>query len=225
MSAGREKEWQAVQEVSTEGYDRIPRARMPVVSPEIRTGNFDEVQLGFTEEQVRAEAGRCLSCGICSECYQCVDACLAKAVDHDEQPGKLELNVGAIIAAPGFKAFDPSKFDTYGYANHPNVVTALEFERLLSAGGPTRGHLVRPSDLHREAQIESAEKELKKLEKQARPEDAEKIEKLRAEIARNAQAPNTRTPEADRLAPVRRVSRHRTTATTVTAPAYAACTR
>ena len=54
----------------------MPRARMPVVSPEIRTGNFVEVQLGFTEEQVRAEASRCLSCGVCSECYQCVDACL-----------------------------------------------------------------------------------------------------------------------------------------------------
>jgi len=179
LAAGREKEWQAVEDVSTEGYDLIPRAHMPVVSPAIRTGNFDEVQLGLTEEQVRIEAGRCLSCGICSECYQCVDACLAKAVDHDQQPAKLEINVGAIIAAPGFKAFDPTRFDTYGYANHPNVVTALEFERLLSAGGPTMGHLVRPSELQREEKIKAAQKELKSLENQA---GSEKAEKLRAEI-------------------------------------------
>jgi heterodisulfide reductase subunit A-like polyferredoxin len=146
LSAGREKEWQAVREVSTEGYDRMPRARMPVVSPEVRTGNFEEVQLGFTEEQVRAEAARCLSCGVCSECYQCVEACLANAVCHEAQPRPIELNVGAIIAAPGFRAFDPSKLDTHGYGKFPNVVTSMEFERILSPSGPTQGHLVRPSD-------------------------------------------------------------------------------
>ncbi|MGO9691378.1 MAG: NAD(P)-binding protein, partial [Syntrophobacteraceae bacterium] len=146
IKAGREREWEAVQEVATEGYDRIPRARMPVVSPEIRTGNFEEVQLGLTEEQVRAEANRCLSCGVCSECYQCVEACLANAINHDEMPKALELNVGAIIAAPGFRAFDPSKLDTYGYGKFPNVVTSMEFERYLSPSGPTQGHLVRPSD-------------------------------------------------------------------------------
>ncbi len=146
LSAGREKEWQAVQEVSTEGYDRMPRARMPVVSPEVRTGNFEEVQLGFTEEQVKAEAARCLSCGVCSECYQCVEACLANAVCHEAQPRPIEVNVGAIIAAPGFRAFDPSKLDTHGYGKFPNVVTSMEFERILSPSGPTQGHLVRPSD-------------------------------------------------------------------------------
>jgi heterodisulfide reductase subunit A-like polyferredoxin len=180
MVAGREKDWMAVEQVSTEGYDRIPREHMPVLSPKIRAGNFEEVQLGFTEEQVRVEAARCLSCGICSECYQCVEACLARAIDHEEQPRALEINVGAIIAAPGFKAFDPTPFDTYNYANHPNVVTALEFERLLSAGGPTMGHLVRPSELQREAQIKSAEKELLKLQELAAPD--EKVESLRAEI-------------------------------------------
>ena len=149
LSDGREKEWQAVQEISTEGYDRIPRERMPVVSPQTRAGNFEEVQLGFTEEQVRAEAERCLSCGICSECYQCVEACLADAVIHEDKPRNLEINVGAIIAAPGFQPFNPSRFDTYGYANLPNVLTAMEFERILSASGPTQGHLARPSD-HRE---------------------------------------------------------------------------
>ncbi len=151
LREGREREWKAVQEVSTEGYDRIPREQMPRLSPGARTATFDEVQLGFTEEQVRREAERCLSCGICSECYQCVDACLARAVMHEDQPVEQEIEVGAIIAAPGFQPFDPRVYDTYRYAGHPNVVTSMEFERILSASGPSMGHLVRPSD-HREPQ-------------------------------------------------------------------------
>ncbi len=146
LSAGREKEWQAVQEVPTEGRDKMPRARMPVVSPEIRTGNFEEVQLGLTEEQVRAEASRCLSCGVCSECYQCVDACLAKAIEHDEQPREQEINVGAVIFSPGFVPFDPHRKPEYGYGRWPNVVTSLEYERILSAAGPFEGHIQRLSD-------------------------------------------------------------------------------
>ena len=126
---------------------------------------------------------RCLSCAICSECYQCVDACLAKAIDHSQEARTLELNVGAIIASSGFDAFDPSRFDTYNYANHPNVLTALEFERFLSAGGPTTGHVVRPSELQREADIKACEKELESLRKQPGAENDDKIEKLGAKIA------------------------------------------
>jgi heterodisulfide reductase subunit A-like polyferredoxin len=143
---GRDKEWKAIEEVETEGYDLIPRERMPRLDAEERSGNFDEVQLGFTEEQVRLEAQRCLSCGICSECYQCIEACLAGAVLHEDHPLEREIDVGAIILAPGFKTFDPSSFDTYGYSEFANVMTSIEFERLLSASGPTQGHLQRPSD-------------------------------------------------------------------------------
>jgi len=146
LREGREKEWKAVQEVSTEGYDRIPRAQMPSLAPEARMSTFDEVQLGFTEEQVRQEAQRCLSCGICSECYQCEEACLARAVRHDEQPEERDIRVGALIVAPGFQPFNPKSFDIYSCARLPNVVTSMEFERILSASGPSQGHLVRPSD-------------------------------------------------------------------------------
>ena len=113
----------------------------------------------------------------------CAKVCPADAIDYDQKEEILGLEVGAVIVSIGFKVFDPSRFDKYSYVRHPNVVTALEFERLLSAGGPTMGHLVRPSELHREARIESAEKELKKLEKQAKPENAAQVERLEAEIA------------------------------------------
>ena len=149
LKEGREKEWEAVQEVCTEGYDRIPRAQMPRLEPEHRLDNFEEVQLGFSEEQAVAEAKRCLACGICSECYQCVDACLAGAVDHSMTPRELTIEAGAILLAPGFTSFDPSRYDTYSYSEHANVVTSIEFERILSASGPYEGHLARPSD-HKE---------------------------------------------------------------------------
>jgi heterodisulfide reductase subunit A-like polyferredoxin len=128
------------------------RAKMPELSSAQRKGNFNEVELGYDEDIGKKEAGRCLNCGYCCECFQCVENCKAGAVTletHEEQHQLIELNVGSIILSAGFKPFDPSKFDTYSYAKHQNVITAMEFERILSASGPTMGHLVRMSD-HKE---------------------------------------------------------------------------
>ena len=149
LKEDREHEWAPVQDVNTGGHDPIPRAQMPRLEPEKRLDSFDEVQLGFSEEQAVAEAKRCLACGICSECYQCVEACLAEAVDHDMGPVEHTIEVGAVLLAPGFQPFDPTRYDTYNYSSHPNVVTSMEFERILSASGPFEGHLIRPSD-HKE---------------------------------------------------------------------------
>ena len=124
----------------------IPRQKMPHLAARRRMKNFNEVQLGFDEVRVRLEAERCLECGTCSECYQCIPACLPQAIEHNMQMVESTVNVGAVILAPGFKPFDPSTFETYSYANHPNVVTSLEFERILSASGPFNGHMIRPSD-------------------------------------------------------------------------------
>ena len=124
----------------------VPRQKMPHLAPKRRMKNFNEVQLGFDEVRVRLEAERCLVCGICSECYQCVSVCMPEAIEHDMRPAVSFVDVGAVIMAPGFKPFDPAAFETYSYADHPNVVTSLEFERILSASGPFKGHMVRPSD-------------------------------------------------------------------------------
>ena len=80
------------------------------------------------------------------KCGACKKLCPTDAVDFDQKPETKTLNVGSVVLAPGFEPFDPSKFDTYSYANHPNVITSMEMERILSASGPTSGHLVRPSD-------------------------------------------------------------------------------
>ena len=79
-------------------------------------------------------------------CQICTEFCGVDAIDHSMEDEIVEIEVGSIILAPGFKPFDPSQFDSYGYANHPNVITSMEMERYLSASGPTGGHLVRPSD-------------------------------------------------------------------------------
>ncbi len=128
-----------------------PREVMQTLPPEHTCACFDEIALGFTESQALSEAARCLNCGVCSECMECVAACQAGAVDHSQKPETLEVDVGAVILSPGFKTFDPGKIETYHYLRFPNVVTSLEFERILSASGPFEGHLVRPSD-HKEPQ-------------------------------------------------------------------------
>lgn len=69
------------------------------------------------------------------KCGLCEKTCPTGAINYDDKPETVKLNVGSVVLAPGFKAFDPSVFDTYQYTKFPNVVTALEFERLLSASG------------------------------------------------------------------------------------------
>ncbi len=82
-------------------------------------------------------------------CKVCTEFCGVDAIDHSMEDKTVELEVGAIVLAPGFEPFDPTRFDNYSYAKHPNVITSMEMERILSASGPTAGHLVRLSD-HRE---------------------------------------------------------------------------
>jgi len=147
LAEGRGYDFDVVRDVPIEGREKIEKQKMPCLPVANRVDNFNEVQLGFTQEHVTPEAGRCLECGICSECYQCVDACLAEAVDHCQQGEVKELEVGSVVVCSGSRPFDPAGLEQfYHYNSNPNVMTSLEFERILSASGPTMGHLTRPSD-------------------------------------------------------------------------------
>jgi len=80
------------------------------------------------------------------KCRACEKFCPAGAINFDDKAKKTAINVGAVILAPGGETYDPGSHDTFGYKKYPNIVTSLEFERILSASGPFGGHLVRPSD-------------------------------------------------------------------------------
>jgi heterodisulfide reductase subunit A len=86
-------------------------------------------------------------------CGKCIEACEKRCINFDMQDEIREVKVGAIIVATGMNVYDPSGLDEYGYTRFPNVVTSLEFERLISTGGPLEGHLGRPSDLQRPRRI------------------------------------------------------------------------
>ena len=82
----------------------------------------------------------------CVECGKCVKECKAGAINHEEKPKNLKLSVGAVIIATGSNPFDPEIKPEFGYKKYPNVLTSIEFERILSASGPFEGKIIRPSD-------------------------------------------------------------------------------
>jgi heterodisulfide reductase subunit A len=87
------------------------------------------------------------------KCGACQKICPTGAVNFDDKETEISLNVGSVIVTAGFKTFNPSAFDNYQHARLPNVMTSMEFERILSAGGPTAGHVLRPSDGKEPAKI------------------------------------------------------------------------
>ena len=80
------------------------------------------------------------------KCKACEKFCPTGAINFEDQGKEISLTVGAVVLASGSEAFDPRTYDTFGYSKSANIVTSLEFERILSASGPYGGHLVRPSD-------------------------------------------------------------------------------
>jgi len=82
----------------------------------------------------------------CIKCHLCERVCPAKAVDFNQQPETIKINVGSVILSPGFQEFDPRLKSEYGYRRFLNVVSSIEFERMMNASGPYGGKIIRPSD-------------------------------------------------------------------------------
>ncbi|HET90055.1 MAG TPA: FAD-dependent oxidoreductase [Chloroflexi bacterium] len=123
-----------------------PRVALGELPMDERLSTFGEVVAGYTEEQARAEAARCLACGVCSECLQCVYACQKDCIDHRMTEQIVELAVGAVVLTPGFETLPGDIRPEFGYGRLADVVTSIEFERMLSASGPWGGVVQRPSD-------------------------------------------------------------------------------
>jgi heterodisulfide reductase subunit A-like polyferredoxin len=127
-----------------DGSVRPPVAvvRAPV---EVRLRSFSELGQTMTEEEARYSANRCLDCGVCSECRECVAICLAKAIDLDMRAQHETVTVGSVALATGFSPFDAREKPALGYGRFPNVITGVQMDRILAPTRPFNA-VVRPSD-------------------------------------------------------------------------------
>ncbi len=129
-------------------FDDVPadRAEMPEISVEERKGSFREVETGFPEAVAVAEAKRCLSCRRCLGCALCWAECEPEAIDFSIPDEELELDFDEVIITRGQEnSFQP--IDSHlGYGTYADVITDLQFERMLSPTGPTDGLVVSPFD-------------------------------------------------------------------------------
>ena len=125
----------------------------------------DEYQMGFsTRKAIYIPFPQAIPCSYILKmedclgnnplaCGKCADVCEKKAINYDDRDEMIIREVGAVIVAIGLDVYDPTEMDEYGYTSFSNVVTTMEFERLICAGGPTSGHFVRPSDNKRPKRI------------------------------------------------------------------------
>ncbi len=147
LKAGRKPELKKAENVEMPDYlSNLKRVKNQYVQSKDRISNFNEVQIGLTEEQVKSEAARCLACGGCCDCRECEKVCEPDAIVYDMEDETIEEEVGAVIVATGYELYPKEKLIEYGSGNYPDVINGLQFERLLSASGPTEGEILRPSD-------------------------------------------------------------------------------
>jgi heterodisulfide reductase subunit A-like polyferredoxin len=112
---------------------------------EERIYSFDPFEKTMSEAEARYSASRCLNCGGCSQCRQCVAICPADAISLDMRPEHQKVSVGSVALATGFDVFDAHNKPALGFGRFPNVINAVQMDRILA---PTRPYnaVVRPSD-------------------------------------------------------------------------------
>jgi heterodisulfide reductase subunit A-like polyferredoxin len=123
-----------------------PRAQMPEISVDDRRGNFVEVETGFPEEAAVREAKRCLSCRRCLGCALCWAECKPEAIDFAIPDEELDLEFDEVVITPGQDNAFYELRPELGYGRYADVITDLQFERMLSPTGPTDGMVVSPLD-------------------------------------------------------------------------------
>jgi heterodisulfide reductase subunit A2 len=120
-------------------------AMMHELAARERARSTAEIEVTLSEDQARAESARCLDCGICSQCRQCVDTCPADAIRFDMRAEETTVRVRSALLATGFQLFDARRKPLYGFERNANVITSMQMDRLLA---PTRPYnsVLRPSD-------------------------------------------------------------------------------
>ena len=114
-------------------------------SADRNANSSEEVEITLSEEEARYSASRCLDCGGCSQCLQCVSICPAEAISFDMRSEEQQLNIGAVVIATGFEIFDAGKKPALGYGRFPNVINAMQMDRILAPVRPYNA-VIRPSD-------------------------------------------------------------------------------
>ncbi|MFA5850558.1 MAG: FAD-dependent oxidoreductase [Bacteroidales bacterium] len=123
----------------------MPAINNRLISMAERTGTFKEVELSYTEEELKASTMRCLDCSNCRECHQCVNVCPANAIDFSQKREYVTTSVKSVVLSTGYKLFPPSGKPEYGYDKYPNVIDSMQMDRLIA---PTRpfNNVLRPGD-------------------------------------------------------------------------------
>lgn len=123
----------------------MPAINNRLIPMEERTGTFKEVELSYTEEELKASTMRCLDCSNCRECHQCVNVCPANAIDFSQKREYVSTSVKSVVLSTGYKLFPPSGKPEYGYEKYPNVIDSMQMDRLIA---PTRpfNNVLRPGD-------------------------------------------------------------------------------
>jgi heterodisulfide reductase subunit A len=139
------------------GCGRCSRACPVMVENEFNCGSVDKkaISLSFSQAVPKTyciDPDKCLQMNG-ETCGKCADVCKSGAIDFSQKEEIVELNVGAVIVATGFKEYDASQKPQYGYGIFKNVITQMELARMLGINGPTRGALIRPSDLRTASDI------------------------------------------------------------------------
>ncbi len=122
------------------------RAEMPEISVDERRGNFTEVETGFPEKTAVKEAKRCLSCRRCLGCALCWAECKPVAIDFNIPDEELALDFDDVVIAGGQDNLFHALSADLGYGKYPDVIVDLQFERMLSPTGPTKGMVLSPLD-------------------------------------------------------------------------------
>jgi heterodisulfide reductase subunit A-like polyferredoxin len=125
--------------------EKRARVFLPMVPAGERKG-WGEVCLPLSEQDAREEALRCLNCRKCLGCKICEEFCKPEAISYLEEPKEERIQVGSVVISSGFDEYDATAKKEFGYGTYPNVITSIEFERILSATGPTASIVMRPSD-------------------------------------------------------------------------------
>ncbi|MBI5499645.1 MAG: FAD-dependent oxidoreductase, partial [Deltaproteobacteria bacterium] len=110
-----------------------------------RTGTINRPFPSAVPSTPRIDRENCVHF-LTGKCGTCAKVCPAGAIDYEQQPKERTLDVGAVVLAPGFRTFDAGRLAELGHGRFPNVLTSIQFERTLSASGPTRGVVLRPAD-------------------------------------------------------------------------------